>query len=55
MAGDPLGGCYLSPECIKRRDEIVFRFARERRIPILMLLSGGYQKENTYIISESIL
>jgi histone deacetylase 11 len=55
MAGDPLGGCFLSPECIKRRDDFVFRWARERHTPILMLLSGGYQKENTYVISESIL
>lgn len=55
MAGDPLGGCFLSPECIKRRDDFVFRWAREKHTPILMLLSGGYQKENTYVISESIL
>ncbi|CAD8126424.1 unnamed protein product [Paramecium sonneborni] len=55
MAGDPLGNCCISPAGIQRRDEVVFKWANFKKIPILMLLSGGYQKENTFAIGESIL
>ncbi|CAD8212039.1 unnamed protein product [Paramecium pentaurelia] len=55
MAGDPLGNCSISASGIKKRDELVFKCARHKKIPILMLLSGGYQKENTFAIGESIL
>lgn len=40
---------------IIRRDEIVFRAARRRGIPILMVTSGGYQKKTARIIADSIL
>ncbi|CAK73214.1 unnamed protein product (macronuclear) [Paramecium tetraurelia] len=55
MGGDPLGNCCISPAGLQRRDEVVFKWANHKKIPILMLLSGGYQKENTYAIGESIL
>lgn len=42
MAGDPLGNCCISPAGIQRRDEVVFKWANHKKIPILMLLSGGY-------------
>lgn len=29
--------------------------ARERRIPVVMLMSGGYQKNNARIIADSIV
>ena len=32
----------ISPEGVKQRDEIVFQFAREQNIPIVMLTSGLY-------------
>lgn len=38
-----------------KRDEIVFRAARKRGIPILMVTSGGYQKKTARIIADSIL
>lgn len=40
---------------IIRRDEIVFRAARRRGIPILMVTSGGYQKKTARIIADSII
>ena len=39
---DPLGG-YLTTEQMKRRDEIVFKFARKHNLPIVWNLAGGYQ------------
>ena len=47
----------LLPLCqgIVKRDEIVFRAARRRGIPILMVTSGGYQKKTARIIADSIL
>lgn len=38
-----------------KRDELVFRVARGRQVPILMLTSGGYQKRTARIIADSIL
>lgn len=40
---------------IVKRDEVVFKAARRRRIPILMVTSGGYQKRTARIIADSIL
>ncbi|XP_075039218.1 histone deacetylase 11 [Mixophyes fleayi] len=55
LDGDPLGGLSISPEGIIKRDEIVFKIARSRSIPILMVTSGGYQKRTARIIADSIL
>ncbi|XP_014381406.1 histone deacetylase 11 isoform X2 [Alligator sinensis] len=55
LDGDPLGGLAISPQGIVKRDEIVFMAARSRRIPILMVTSGGYQKRTARIIADSIL
>ncbi|RGB31791.1 hypothetical protein C1646_708159 [Rhizophagus diaphanus] len=55
LEGDPLGAMNLSAEAILKRDEIVFRMAFDHGVPIVMLLSGGYQKKNAEIISASIL
>jgi len=54
LAGDPLGALGISSEGLIERDEIVFRTAIDRKIPIVMLLSGGYQKINAEIIASSI-
>ncbi len=45
----------LTKECIINRDEIVFRIAFKNKIPIIMLLSGGYQKINAKVIADSII
>lgn len=55
LDGDPLGGLAISPQGIIKRDEIVFRAAQRRGIPILMVTSGGYQKRTARIIADSIL
>ncbi|KAG7495177.1 hypothetical protein JOB18_045532 [Solea senegalensis] len=55
LDGDPLGGLSISPQGIVKRDEIVFRAARRRGIPVLMVTSGGYQKKTARIIADSIL
>lgn len=55
LAGDELGKLNISPQGVIERDEIVFKFATERNLPILMLLSGGYQKSNAEIIADSII
>ncbi len=52
--GDKLGKLSVSKRGIIARDELVFKYARQRSIPILMVLSGGYSKQSASIISESI-
>ena len=39
---DQLGGLSLSIEGLKRRDELVFRVARARNIPVMVTFAGGY-------------
>ncbi|MCK4540333.1 histone deacetylase [Candidatus Parcubacteria bacterium] len=51
---DPLGKMNVSKEGIIKRDEVIFRYAKENNIPILMVLSGGYAFESARIIGESI-
>ncbi|XP_019488991.1 PREDICTED: histone deacetylase 11 isoform X3 [Hipposideros armiger] len=55
LEGDRLGGLSISPQGIVKRDELVFRVVRGRRVPILMVTSGGYQKRTARIIADSIL
>lgn len=39
---DQLGGLSLTLEGLKKRDELVFRVAKARRIPVMVTLAGGY-------------
>ena len=55
LDSDPLGGLGVSAKGVIERDELVFKYAFENKIPIVMLLSGGYQKSNAYIITKSIM
>ncbi|KAF5468007.1 hypothetical protein F2P56_012203, partial [Juglans regia] len=55
LDGDPLGRLKISPDGIANRDEKVFRFARERTIPIVMLTSGGYMKSSARVIADSMI
>lgn len=41
---DPFGG-YFSTEQLKERDRIVFSKAKERNIPVVWNLAGGYQED----------
>jgi len=54
LEGDPLGELKVSVEGIIKRDEKVFRAAFDKKVPILMVLSGGYQKINAKVIADSI-
>ncbi len=54
LAGDPLGGMSITAAGIIERDATVFRLALERKIPILMVLSGGYTRKSAGIIGRSI-
>lgn len=39
---DQLGGLALTIEGLKRRDELVYRVARTRGIPVMVTYAGGY-------------
>jgi acetoin utilization deacetylase AcuC-like enzyme len=41
---DQLGGLSLTIEGLKKRDELVFRVAKGRRIPVMVTLAGGYAR-----------
>jgi acetoin utilization deacetylase AcuC-like enzyme len=41
---DQLGGLDLTMHGLKRRDELVFRIARARSIPVMVTYAGGYAK-----------
>jgi acetoin utilization deacetylase AcuC-like enzyme len=41
---DQLGGLSLTIEGLKKRDELMFRVARARDIPVMVTLAGGYAR-----------
>jgi acetoin utilization deacetylase AcuC-like enzyme len=43
--GDKLGGLKLTKEGLKERDRVVIENARRLRIPVAVLLAGGYAPE----------
>jgi histone deacetylase 11 len=51
---DSLGGLRVSPEEIVERDWFVVEQLLERDIPTLLLLSGGYHRDNYRFIADSI-
>jgi histone deacetylase 11 len=54
LKGDPLGHMSVSSKGLILRDEMVFRKCLENNVPIVMTLSGGYQKTNARVITDSI-
>jgi acetoin utilization deacetylase AcuC-like enzyme len=42
---DQLGGLSLTIDGLKRRDELVFRVARARGIPVMVTFAGGYARK----------
>ncbi|KAK1438297.1 hypothetical protein QVD17_04104 [Tagetes erecta] len=54
LDGDPLGRLKISPHGVTIRDEKVFKFARDKNIPLVMLTSGGYMKSSARVIADSI-
>lgn len=41
---DQLGGLGLTIEGLKRRDELVFRVAKSRGVPVMVTYAGGYAR-----------
>ncbi|KAI6224392.1 Hist-deacetyl domain-containing protein [Aphelenchoides fujianensis] len=54
LEGDPLGRMDLSAKGVIRRDTLVFKAAAERKIPVLMVTSGGYTSRSAEVIADSI-
>jgi histone deacetylase 11 len=54
FVGDPKGQMSVSENGIVQRDAFVHTQARDRGIPIAMVLSGGYTKQSAGIIGKSI-
>jgi acetoin utilization deacetylase AcuC-like enzyme len=52
---DQLGGLKLSLEGLKKRDELVFRVAKTRNIPVMVTYAGGYAQrvEDTVTIHSN--
>jgi acetoin utilization deacetylase AcuC-like enzyme len=42
---DQLGGLDLTIEGLRKRDELVFRVARARDIPVMVTFAGGYARD----------
>jgi acetoin utilization deacetylase AcuC-like enzyme len=60
---DQLGGLALTIEGLKRRDQLVFRVAKARNIPVMVTFAGGYARRvedtvaihcNTVIAAQEI-
>ena len=41
---DPLGSVGLTTEQMRKRDRVVFEGLRDRDIPVMFVLAGGYQE-----------
>jgi histone deacetylase 11 len=54
LASDPLSSLLLAPDELCQRDLYVVCQARERGIPLAMVLSGGYSKESATAHASSI-
>ena len=54
LEGDTVGKLSITGEGIIKRDEKLIRMCVTRNIPVVMVLSGGFMKENAKIIAESI-
>jgi len=52
---DQLGGLALTIEGLKKRDDLVFRVARARNIPVMVTYAGGYAQnvEDTVTIHSN--
>jgi len=48
---DQLGRLQLTLDGLRRRDELVFRLAQERRTPIAVLLGGGYPRNQEDVVN----
>lgn len=51
---DRLGGLQLSADDILQRDRFVFQQFRQRGLPFVMLLSGGYSRQSHRLVAKSV-
>jgi histone deacetylase 11 len=54
LRGDPLGDMSLSAENVADRDIFVVKTARDRHLPVVMLLSGGYTRVSYRLVADSV-
>ena len=54
LESDPLSSFTLSPKDMNRRDLHVVEYARSEKIPVAMVLAGGYSKESALAHASSI-
>lgn len=55
FAEDPLGRLGISAETILERDLYVISELRKRQLPVVMVLSGGYTKQNYQLVASSVI
>lgn len=55
LSGDQLGYLNISERGVVERDALVFRRVRQRGLPVVMLTSGGYQRQSARVIARSVL
>lgn len=55
FSGDPLGGLDISAATIRERDRLVVGELIKRRIPAVMVLSGGYTKQSYQLVADSVI
>lgn len=55
FAGDPLGGLNISASAIRERDLFVVGELARRRIPTVMVLSGGYTRQSYQLVADSVI
>ena len=54
LQGDPLGLLNVSEDAVVHRDQLVFEKCQQKKVPLVMLLSGGYTRASTPCITRSI-
>jgi histone deacetylase 11 len=54
LAGDPLAHLAMTPDGIVRRDALIIDACRQRHIPVVLTLGGGYSKDAWKAQYESI-
>jgi Deacetylases, including yeast histone deacetylase and acetoin utilization protein len=54
LDGDRVGRMHITKQGLVNRDELVFKFAKERNVPVCMVTSGGYTSESAEVISDSL-
>jgi histone deacetylase 11 len=52
---DPLGGLCISAATILERDLFVMNELKKRKIPTVMVTSGGYTKQSFQLIANSVI